>query len=228
MAEPSSRRRTLQDRVYTSLSEDIASGAIAPGSALRVAHLAERFGTSQAPVREALRRLTEEGLATTVPYIGSVVRQPSWHEIQEIYALRTELETHAIRRIPAGATRSALAEPRRALRELSRAVRTGDEMQVIEADLEFHRTVCRLANSELLLEVWEMLVQRFRGARLSLLRNHPDDLKTVVETHQSLIDALASGDVVRAQAAFRCHLRDAAEEWARRTGNALDARAFQI
>lgn len=222
MAEQAGGRSTLQDRVYEGLSADITSGALLPGEKLRVAHLAKRFGTSQAPVREALRRLTEEGLADTVPYVGAVVKAPTWSEIQDIYALRIELEAYAIRRILAKKPPLSLAPARRALRELARAVKTGDEVQVIDADLEFHRQICALAGSELTLEMWETIVQRFRGARLSLLREHPDDLATVVASHESLVDILASGDAALAQAQFREHLASAVATWADRTGNVLD------
>tara|TARA_B100000378_G_scaffold207821_1_gene170917 strand:+ start:7395 stop:8072 length:678 start_codon:yes stop_codon:yes gene_type:complete len=221
VADSTAERSTLQDRVYSGLSADITSGALLPGEKLRVAHLAKRFGTSQAPVREALRRLTEEGLADTIPYVGAVVRAPTWAQIQDIYSVRSELEMYAIRRILATQPPLSLAPARRALRELARAVKTADEVQVIDADLEFHRQICALAGSELTLELWETIVLRFRGARLSLLREHPDDLATVVSSHESLITALESGDPERAQAEFRTHLRSALATWAERTGNDL-------
>lgn len=222
MAQPTAQQSTLQDRVYLGVSNDIMTGALLPGEKLRVTHLANRFGTSQAPVREALRRLTEEGLAHTVPYVGAVVRSPTWAEIQDIYAVRIELETYAVRRILAKYPRVRFAPARRALRELERAVKTGDEVQVIDADLGLHRQICELAGSELTLELWETIVKRFRGARLSLLRAHPDDLDTVVPNHEVLINALESGDVNIAQAAFRDHLLSAVVTWAKRTGNTLD------
>lgn len=227
MAEQPAERSTLQDRVYAGLSADIAQGVLPPGEKLRVAHLAKRFGTSQAPVREALRRLTEEGRAITVPYVGSVVREPSWSEIQDIYALRTELEAYAIRRILARKPAVPLGSVRRALRDLGRAVRSGNEVDVIDADLELHRSICALAESDLTLEMWDSLVRRFRGARLSLLRNHPDDLATVVPSHEHLIAALESGDSARAQAAFREHLASAVQTLADRTGNITDDIAFR-
>jgi DNA-binding GntR family transcriptional regulator len=222
MPDPIVARSTLQDRVYTGLSADITTGALLPGEKLRVAHLAKRFGTSQAPVREALRRLTEEGLADSIPYVGAVVRAPTWSQIQDIYSVRTELETYAVRRILAKQPPASIAPARRALRELARAVRTGDEVQVIDSDLEFHRQICVLANSELTLELWETIVQRFRGARLSLLREHHDDLSTVVSSHETLVEALESGDPETAQAKFREHLHLAVSTWADRTGNTLE------
>jgi len=216
-------RSTLQDRVYAGISADIESGALAPGERLRVAHLAQRFGTSQAPVREALRRLTAEGRAETVPYVGSVVKAPTWTEIQDIYALRTELEAYAVRRIIAETSPPSLAPVRRALRDLARAVRSGDQIAVLDADLEFHRQVCMLAGSELTVEMWATITQRFRGARLSLMREHPDDLVTVVETHEALVDALDSRDTRRAERAFREHLASAVAEFADRTGQKVTA-----
>jgi len=222
MRDVATGRSTLQDRVYNGLSSDITTGALLPGEKLRVAHLAKRFGTSQAPVREALRRLTEEGLADSVPYVGTVVKAPTWSQIQDIYSVRTELEAYAIRCVLAKRPRVSLGPARRAIRELARAVKTGDEVQVIDADLEFHRQICALAGSELTLELWETIVQRFRGARLSLLREHRDDLATIVSSHEVLIEALETGDPDTAQSAFRDHLRSAVATWAERTGNVLD------
>lgn len=213
MLEAGTGRATLQDRVYAAISADIDSGVLRPGERLRVVHLAKRFGTSQAPVREALRRLTEEGRAATVPYVGSVVREPAWAEIQDIYAVRTELEAYAVRRIFAQEGVS-LAPVRRAMRDLERAVRTEDEVRVLDADLELHRTVCALAGSPVTLELWDTIVQRFRGARLALRRGHPDDLVTIVPSHSELINALESQDVYSAEVAFRAHLTSALETWA--------------
>lgn len=204
-------RATLQDRVYAQLQEDILRGRLGPGSRLLVAHLAERFGTSQAPVREALRRLIEEGVAVTVPYSGTVLKEPSWEEIEDIYLMREELEAFAVRRILEGQP-VKLRPIRRAFRDLQRAVKAGDAMGIIDADMEFHRSVCAAAGSALTLEVWTMIVKRHRGARLSLERKHPDDQSTVVDTHGDLLEFLEAGDAKKAEEAFREHLRFAIEK----------------
>ena len=211
VTSPPTERATLQDRVYATLSDEIAQGTLAPGERLRVAHLAQKFGTSQAPVREALRRLTEEGLAVTVPYVGSVVREPTWEEIQEVYSLRAELEAYAIRRALSAPHPPSFVNVRRALRELGRAVRTGDELKLIEADLEFHRQLCALSNSRLTVEVWDTLLQRVRGARLSILRKHPDvaQFSTAVPSHEALLTLIESGDAAGAQEAVRRHISEA-------------------
>jgi DNA-binding GntR family transcriptional regulator len=220
-------RSTLQDRVYAEVSADIARGVLGPGERLRVAHLAKRFGTSQAPVREALRRLTEEGLAVTEPYVGSVVKEPTWAEIQDIYAVRAELETYAIRRIFVRHPLVSMAPVRRALQDLERAVGTDDEFQVIEADLAFHRQVCELSGSPLTLETWESITQRARGARVAFMRRRVDRLETIVPSHALLVDALIAGDATHAQNVFRDHLADAAEAFAQIAGLSIDQETFR-
>jgi len=226
MTEKLPARSTLQDRVYAELSADIARGVLGSGERLRVAHLAKRFGTSQAPVREALRRLTEEGLAVTEPYVGSVVREPSWSEIQDIYAVRAELETYAIRRIFVRRSPASMAPLQRALREMERAVRAGDELQVIEADLLFHRQVCELSGSPLTLEIWESITQRARGARVAFMRQRLDRLDTVVPSHALLVDALTAGDPAPTEDLFRAHLADALEVFATTAGLTIDQQAL--
>lgn len=206
-----SDRSTLADRIYGQLEEDILSGRLEPGSRLLIAHLANRFGTSQAPVREAVRRLTEQGLAVTEPYVGTVLKAPSWDEVVEIYDLRAELEAYAVRRIlshPHAGLRSD-SPIRRAFRDLQRAVRAGAPMGVVDADMEFHRAICEAANSALTLELWELLNKRVRGVRLAFETKRRDDLSTMSDTHRSLLVALESGDPVTAERAFREHLRSA-------------------
>lgn len=218
---------TLQDRIHAGLSADIANGVLRPGEKLRVAHLAKHFGTSQAPVREALRRLTDEGCAITEPYVGTIVKAPSWQEIQDLYALRAELESYAVRRYFAVGKADSMSSIRRVLRALARAVRTGNQVDVLDADLDFHRSVVSLAKSDVTLEMWEALIRRFRGARLSLMREHPDDLDTVVPTHEVLLEHLSGTDADRAQRAFREHLADAIVTWGQRTNNPL-SKGFRV
>ncbi|SNT47904.1 GntR family transcriptional regulator [Rhodococcoides kyotonense] len=208
MTEDRRKRVTLQDKIYTRLLQEILSGELEPGSRLLVAHLAARFGTSQAPVREALRRLTEEGLADTTPYSGTVLKEPTWAEIEDLYLLREQLEAFAVRRM--FEQRSVkLQSIKAALRDLQRAVRAGDPVWVIDADLEFHRSVCEAAGSALTLEMWNTIVKRQRGTRLTNERRQRDDFSTVVETHQELLDALETGDPNVAEQAFRDHLSKA-------------------
>jgi DNA-binding GntR family transcriptional regulator len=215
MSDTTRTRETLQDHIYKRLRDEILNAEIPPGASLRVLHLAARFGTSQAPIREALRRLTDEGLAVTVPYKGTVAKEARWEEIADIYLLREELEAFAVKRILAQ-RKVDLTGVRSAQRQLNRAVRTGDPISVLDADLELHHQIVALADSPVTLETWAFLIKRQRGARLSLEREYPAPLDSVVETHDILVKALEAGDPVEAEAAFRHHIRSALDGFARR------------
>lgn len=97
IAEAAARKLTAHDLVLTSLREAILTAALPPGTRLRQEKLAEVFGTSRIPVREALRALEYEGLVTSLPYRGFTVTELDADDIEEVYDLRILLESHAVR-----------------------------------------------------------------------------------------------------------------------------------
>src|SRR6266496_3750524 len=88
---------TAQDLVLSTMREAILTAALPPGTRLRQEKLAERFGTSRIPVREALRALEYEGLVRSSPYRGFTVTELDADDIEEVYDLRIVLESHAVR-----------------------------------------------------------------------------------------------------------------------------------
>src|SRR6266545_705138 len=88
---------TAQDLVLSSMREAILTAALPPGTRLRQEKLAELFGTSRIPVREALRALEYEGLVSSMPRRGFSVTQLDADDIEEVYDLRILLESHAVR-----------------------------------------------------------------------------------------------------------------------------------
>ena len=93
IAETAERNLTAQELVLSSLREAILSGALPPGSRLRQERLAEQFGTSRIPVREALRALEHEGIVSSVPYRGFTVTELDADDIEEVYEMRILLES---------------------------------------------------------------------------------------------------------------------------------------
>lgn len=96
-AEAVGRYRTTQDMVAGGVREAILGGALAGGQPLRQEELAERFGVSRIPVREALRQLEGEGLVSFYPHRGAVVSRLSYREVEEITEIRVALETLCLR-----------------------------------------------------------------------------------------------------------------------------------
>ena len=99
MATPDSpsdtSKRTISEEVYRALKRDIITLTYAPGAAIREQEVAQRYGSSRVPVREALGRLQQEGFVDSVPYRGFSARQISLREIADSFDLRLVLETHA-------------------------------------------------------------------------------------------------------------------------------------
>jgi DNA-binding GntR family transcriptional regulator len=189
---------SIPDVVYKQLRRDLARGVYKPGP-IRIRPLAERFGVSATPVREALRRLEAEGLVT-LRKNQIVVNSLSESELREVFAIRAELETFALR-TGADAIRGDAAM----MAELGRLIELMDEH---ERDLDAWRT----ANEE-------FHMQMYHAAGMPRLSSMIDSLWIVVEPYLRLYVSTA-GSFRHAQEQHRAILKslhdgrpdDAAEE----------------
>lgn len=207
-AAASGHSRGLQEEIYTEVRRLIVSGALMPGERLRELTLAREFGTSQAPVREALRRLFQEGLVTSVPHRGSFVAKPSLAEIEDVYLLRAEVESLAIRHFVVSAGDDAIGELYRCLEDMRVAVEVHDHAGGTDADMRFHRAICRGSGSSLLEDAWATIDNRVRGVQ-AIVAPHSALAKRLVDTHEPILRALARRDAAAAETLMRTHLVDA-------------------
>jgi DNA-binding GntR family transcriptional regulator len=184
----------LQESIYRSLREAIMSGLLTPGAHLRQVELANHYGTSQAPVREALQRLTQEGLVETYPHRGSFVTQLSMSEVEEVYSLRAELESWAVRRFIRRMVPGDIEALVDAVDAMNDAAAVDDGLAFSEADARFHRLICQGASSTLLLQVWEPMDSRVRGMMSIANALFDAGLEFVASTHYPIIDALERRD----------------------------------
>jgi DNA-binding GntR family transcriptional regulator len=199
----------LQDSIYNSLRGGIMGGLLAPGSHLRQVELANHFGTSQAPVREALQRLTQEGLVVTMAHKGSFVAQLSMTEVEEVYSLRAELESWAVRRLVTRLTDQHIAALRQQISDMDRAAEVDDGPAVSEADARFHAVICRGAESTLLLQVWEPMDSRVRGMMSIANALFDKGLATVGPSHYPIVEALERRDTDLAVQRIHEHMQNA-------------------
>ncbi|MEN8149903.1 MAG: GntR family transcriptional regulator [Planctomycetota bacterium] len=189
-------RRTVAEDVYQALKRDVLTLRHRPGEPLREQDLAERYGASRAPVREACRRLQQEGLVESVPYKGYFAQRISLKEIAECFDLRLVLETHAVRSA-VERVRDGGAESVERLEALGRVEYTRDDPDSYEEflarNLEFHVAVAELAGNGRLLRVLKDLIesmQRFFFLGLDL----GDFGAEMREEHEELIRLIRDGD----------------------------------
>ena len=100
---PQIKNLSMQEQTLDTLREAILTGELKPGQSLIEMDLSRQLGVSRAPIREALRILNSEGLIETIPYHGTTVRRLSKADIEEIYSMRSLLETFAVEQVIRGA-----------------------------------------------------------------------------------------------------------------------------
>ncbi|MCB1498220.1 MAG: GntR family transcriptional regulator [Bauldia sp.] len=189
-------------RIRNVLLERIVAGHYRPGERLVELQLAREFGSSQAPVREALRDLDQAGLVTIRPRRGSFVNDYHARAQREIYAVRGALEEAAMRLALPRLHRAPgpVAEHLEGMRE---AARNGDVEAMVHHSAWFHRVIMRAAENELLLRLWESLHVELHSRKTIVQPNV--DMNAVAESHAPLLAAIKAGDVERACRLSREH-----------------------
>lgn len=195
-------RVTLSRQIRDGLVRRIVSGEIEPGERLVETRIAEDYGTSQAPVREALRELEAIGMVETKPRRGTFVRHFIQQTLRESYVVRAALEEAATRlAIPAGTL--PVEELRADVAAMRAAAVRGDLQAVGAGSVSFHRHIIDAAHNELLKRAWEGLQIEARTA-VTLLAVEPD-LSGVADEHDELLMVLMSGDLAAACQLTRDH-----------------------
>ncbi|MET8157609.1 GntR family transcriptional regulator [Sphaerisporangium sp. NPDC005289] len=189
------------------LRHEILSGALAPGERLIEEQLTQRFGTSRAPLREALRSLAQQGLVEHLPRRGVRVAELSSKDVDELFGLRDVLERYAVWTAlpPSGAhDLSGLAE---ALEGMRGAVEAGDALAENEAHRRFHIALVALAGHRQLLLAYEPVVSKLQLYMAANLRREAEQRTPSegVVRHRRLYEAVASGDPATVVAALAAH-----------------------
>ncbi|MBO0677215.1 GntR family transcriptional regulator [Mycolicibacterium sp. S2-37] len=187
------RPKTAQQAVAEALRRDITTGKLAPGSWIVQEALAEQFGMSRIPVREALKTLEAEEYITYVPHSGYRVAKLGLEDLLEVFRLRDILEEELIRDAMPRVTDEVIEAMRAQMAEMDRAAAAGDLIAVGVANRQFHFLtfeVSRMARTKrLVTQLWNT-ADAYRP-----LYAHLMDLAKVNHEHILLVDAMAARDV---------------------------------
>ena len=202
-------RAVLSDTVKDRLLEAILDGRYPPGSRIVETRAAREFGTSQAPVREALRDLEALGVVEISPFRGARVRRPSRDELLEAYVVRAELEALGVRLAASRLTDEDLDQLATYLADMRRAAAAGDAVGEASADAAFHGYLIERAGNRTLKRVWGMLEPYSRTYITIAVPG--SDRHLIAERHAPVLEALRAHDAGQADAAIRHHFADARE-----------------
>ncbi len=201
LAQPTS----LAEKAYRAIRELIVSLELAPGAVIDERELIDRLGIGRTPVREALRRLSQERLVEVYPRRGMFVTGVDVRELARLSEVRAVLEPEAAR---LAADRATDAD-RAVIAELLDELETGgrDARDLMELDERIHGAVYRAAHNDLLeATLAQYYVLALRIWAMALDQAH--ELEEAVEAHRALLEAIRDGDGPRAAETMRAHVQN--------------------
>jgi len=194
--------QSAADVVYQRIKDEIVMARLEPGALVDEISLAERFRVSRTPIREALRRLEQDGLVTTIPRRGTLVRRPTLQDIVEIDQIRLLLEPAAARLAAGRVNADALEKIADQLQRLE-ASAAQDLAQFLETDWQLHDLVLKSSGNVHIRNIVNSLHERLSAIRWRSAHPRAD---TAIGELLEVVHALRAGDGDAAEAAMRRHL----------------------
>ncbi|MGW0820529.1 GntR family transcriptional regulator [Streptomyces sp. NPDC002845] len=192
----------VRERVLGTLRQDIIAGRLRPGDRLVERELADRFGVSRVPVREAIRALVAEGFVLFETPRRTVVRRLTATDVAELFELREALEVYTAGLAASRATPESLAGLAALLEQAAIATEAGDAETITDVNTRFHDGILAMAGNSLLISVMEPV-----DGRLRWLTRQNEEWPQLLTEHRELYEAIASGDPERARAHALSHVR---------------------
>jgi DNA-binding GntR family transcriptional regulator len=200
--KPIERHQTLREKILETIRDAILKGNMKPGERVSEPELAERFGISRTPIREAFRQLESEGYLQVIPRKGAVVASLSERDVEEFYAIKIILEGFAARMAAENLTPKDIERLESINGRLQQIAAEGDVKTFFRVHNEFHEVFIKAAGNEKLYEMITQLVMRFKRLRLASL-SQPGRMEISVEEHRNMIQAFKNHDGERADSLVR-------------------------
>ncbi|SUS03392.1 Transcriptional regulator, GntR family [uncultured Defluviicoccus sp.] len=201
---------TLVEMLCDSIRQSVRHGRLAPGQRLVVADLAQEFGASAGPVREAIRRLTGEGLLEFTAHRGASVRSFTSRDVREIFQVREAIEGYAARLAAENIGRADYAAQLTNVGKLLRKTAEKGHPHFSNARQTFHDVLYEIAGNAVLREMALRLTFPLYRLYFNEKTGSARARDSLIE-HEGIIEAILSGDGVRAERLMRSHLRNGAE-----------------
>ncbi|MBR4761951.1 MAG: GntR family transcriptional regulator [Clostridia bacterium] len=198
---------SLADQVFENLENDILSGKYQRGELLTESRLSQILGVSRTPIREALRRLSQERIIAETGK-GSIVLGITEDDLKDIFYIRRKIEAKCAAQAAKNRTEEQLSELREAVefQEFYLAKKDPDKIKLM--DSRFHETIYRMSGSAVFCDVLIPLHKKIQKYRRASLSNSSRAAASVSE-HRGIYDAIAEGNAKLAEQLFNKHLENA-------------------
>ncbi len=198
----------LREQVLTELRRRIVDGEYHEGERLTETRLADDFGVSRNPVREALRVVEAEGFVQILPRRGAVVATLDETAVRDLFAVRQQLETLAAGLAAERATPAGIVTLRGLVEDANAAAKAEDFDRVAELNSAFHRAVIEVSGNRWLHSISAAMYHHVHWVfRVGAAQRAPHS----TEEHMRLVEAIEAGDPAAASTAARLHVEAAAK-----------------
>jgi DNA-binding GntR family transcriptional regulator len=196
---------TQAERLADAIAESILSGDFQPGLRLDEAWLAERYGVSRTPVREALRQLASTGLIDAKPRRGATVANATSAQLETLFAAMAEIEATCARLAAMSMTPIERRRLQSIQESMSNLVLEDDRDKYAAANIAFHNLIYLGAHNDILADFASGLRRRLAPFRRAQFRNEGRTSRSHAE-HAAVVKAILAGDAAAAHAAMFHHM----------------------
>jgi DNA-binding GntR family transcriptional regulator len=207
----------LSEIVYRNIRSSIIRGELLQGATITEVELANRLRVSKTPVREALRRLSQEGLIVTAPHRGATVASLTAGDLEEIYLMRSRLESLAARIAAERLTAEDAKELEAIVDELRCQTVRGDKEKIHRLNVTLHELIWRISRTRRLSQMLSNLQGYIEMSRSALLLT-PRGAEVLLEEHSGIVQAILERDPDRAEQAMIQHIAHIITELRSRRG----------
>jgi DNA-binding GntR family transcriptional regulator len=186
-------RPTLANRAYDDLKTLFQNGTYSPGDFLTEGELARRLKMSKTPVRTALTRLEMDGFVTVSPQQGIVVREPSIHEVIDLFDIRMALETFVVRRLATTITPEQTVRLRVNLDAQAKAVKDQNNEAATRLDTEFHLLLCEFLDNREISQAMERLRGKLHRIIMGIQKKSPERMIDGYREHEAIAESVNQG-----------------------------------
>ncbi|MEO5756199.1 MAG: GntR family transcriptional regulator [Mesorhizobium sp.] len=195
----------LRDQIYGLVRKAIVTGKLAPGAPINEIEIAHRLGISRTPVREAVKKVSDEGLIEVFAQNGTFVADISRKQVEEAYIIRIALELESIKRAAVAIETNHVQDLEDIINAHETAVKRSRFDEAIARDDDFHRYIAEVNGLTMLWKVVDISKAQMDRCRLLSLPSPGAGQETIAQ-HRAILKALAKRDQAGAMKALQAHL----------------------
>jgi len=201
---PVERPLTLREKIVDFIKDAVVSGRLKPGERVPEQEIAENFGISRTPIREAFRQLESEGFISVTPRKGAVVSPITDKDVSEFYIIKSLLEGYAAGVACPKLTPKEIKRLEALNAQMKKCAERDDVKNFFRLDNDFHDVFLAACGNDKLSVLVHALVEQFERFRITAL-SLPGRMKDSVRQHVEIIDAFRAGDAALVERLVRAN-----------------------